>query len=254
MYDVRKFSLHPFQFEELSPTEFEQSIAFLYQLQGYQTTVCGGAGDEGVDVEARKDGELMIVQCKRYTKTNMVGSPAIQILFAATTANRANKGVIVTTSWFTKQAQQYAQNKPIELIDRGKLDRLAKHYHIGPYFVASEKLQARMTFFHTLCQRVGKRFLKGEDDFMDTLELSFKNVTFDELLWIRSFAQKNQERIKAEVNMSNFTGALLDATPKSSLKLQILSLDEVTLDSLVELINYFKASKPSNKNEMNQQG
>lgn len=240
MLDVRKFSFHPFHFEELSPTEFEKSIAFLYQLQGYQTTVCGGAGDEGVDVEARKDGELIVVQCKRYTKTNIVGSPAIQILFAATTANRANKGVIVTTSSFTKQAQQYAQNKPIELIDRGKLDRLAKHYHIGPYFILSETLQARATFFNTLCQRVGKRFTKGEDEFMDSLELAFKNVNFEELLWIRNFAQKHQERIKVEVNTSNFSGGLLDFSPKSSLKLQVLSLEDSTLDALVEFINYFK--------------
>lgn len=238
MHDVKKFSLHPFQFEDLSPTEFEKSIAFLYQLQGYHTTVCGGAGDQGVDVEARKDGELLVIQCKRFTKTNIVGSPAIQILFAATTANQANKGVIVTTSRFTKQAQQYAQNKPIELIDGSKLDRLAKYYGVGPYWGASETFQARSRFFQTFCQRVGKHAAQWEEEFIEELKLTMNNIAFDDISWIRQFTQQHRKHIAIEMKTMNFHGGLLDFSPTIQTILRILSLEDSTQEALIEFINH----------------
>ncbi len=106
----------------LSPSDFESFVGKLFEKMGYKMTLLGGSGDHGVDVELMKDGTTSYVQCKRYKDSHKVGEPEIRNFLGALDHKRANsKGYFVTTGYFTLEAELFAKDKPIELIDGGKL-------------------------------------------------------------------------------------------------------------------------------------
>lgn len=88
-------------------------------------------GDGGKDIIAYKDGEKYYVECKLWDweiENNSVGRPVVQKLVGAMVKDRVKKGFIITTSYFTPEALEYASNLPeeieIELIDGDKLIKL----------------------------------------------------------------------------------------------------------------------------------
>ncbi|MEU5366472.1 restriction endonuclease [Streptomyces sp. NPDC005925] len=110
--------------DALSPADFEQAIAALCARDGCpQVEVVGGAGDLGADVLATTpDGRRVVIQCKRYTDDNKVGSQDLQ-RFGGTcfTVHEADVAVIVTTSDFTGPATDYAEQCGIVCVGRREL-------------------------------------------------------------------------------------------------------------------------------------
>lgn len=107
--------------QKLTPTQFEEYIAELFKSLGYSARVTGGKGDGGVDVEAEKDGIMHYIQCKKFISSKVpVG--AIRDFYGAI-ADRVDggKGYFITTNIFTLDAEKFAEDKPIELIDKFKL-------------------------------------------------------------------------------------------------------------------------------------
>ena len=50
-----------------TPKEFEEYLSDLYQELGYQrANLRGRSGDEGTDILVEKDGDRLVIQCKRY--------------------------------------------------------------------------------------------------------------------------------------------------------------------------------------------
>jgi len=97
--------------------EFEDLIGEFYRRKGYQVTETLGCGpDGGIDLKLAKDGAATFVQCKRW-KGKKVGLPTVRELLGAMTAERAQYGVLVTTSSFTVEAVAFAKDHSIELID-----------------------------------------------------------------------------------------------------------------------------------------
>ena len=106
---------------ELKPWDFERYIAELFTKLGYKTTVTGGAYDRGVDVIAEKDGLKHYIQCKKYI-TSVVGVNELRDFYGAIADHLAQaKGYFITTNKFTLEAERFAGDKPIELIDSYKL-------------------------------------------------------------------------------------------------------------------------------------
>jgi Restriction endonuclease len=105
---------------DLSPGEFEVFVTNLLRKMGYKAETTRLTADGGIDVWASNDnlftGGKIIVQCKRYSENNMVGEPVLRELFGLIHAHGVNKGVLVTTSSFTRGAMKFAQGKPIELL------------------------------------------------------------------------------------------------------------------------------------------
>ncbi len=70
-------------------------------------------------------GGIAIVQAKRYRRP--VGRAPVHELYGLLVDRGASKGILVTTSRFTKGADEAARGKPIELYDeqylRGLLER-----------------------------------------------------------------------------------------------------------------------------------
>lgn len=105
----------------LTPKEFEQYIAHLFFRLGYNTTVTGGAYDGGIDVIAEKEGIKHYIQCKKFI-TRQVPVGAIRDFYGAMTDKGTQaKGFFITTNKFTLEAEKFAEDKPIELIDGSRL-------------------------------------------------------------------------------------------------------------------------------------
>lgn len=102
----------------LKPAEFEDYIASLFSKLGYKTSVVGGSHDGGIDVVAEKDGIKHYIQCKKYFNAHQVSVGNVRDFYGAIADHLANgKGYFITTSKFTLEAEQFAEDKPIELID-----------------------------------------------------------------------------------------------------------------------------------------
>jgi restriction system protein len=113
----------------LEPEGFESAVGELLRALGYgEVAHTGGGGDLCADLTcATARGELVVVQCKRYGVRRRVSSPEIQqFLGMMTIHHRAQRGLYVTTSSYTRQALALAQRHApaIELIDGERLVEL----------------------------------------------------------------------------------------------------------------------------------
>ncbi|MCC6564706.1 MAG: restriction endonuclease [Chloroflexi bacterium] len=118
---------------ELSPTEFESLITNLFHKMGLEARTTQASRDGGVDCVAWDPrpifGGKVIIQAKRYKNT--VGVSAVRDLYGTLQNEGASKGILVTTSGYGKAAYEFAQNKPLELLDGSNLlYLLAEHAEI----------------------------------------------------------------------------------------------------------------------------
>jgi len=105
----------------MNPSEFENYIADLFSRLGYKTQAVGQSHDEGIDVIAEKDGVNHYIQCKKFI-TSQVTVHDVRDFYGALADKLANgKGYFITTNKFTLEAEKFAEDKPIELIDGSKL-------------------------------------------------------------------------------------------------------------------------------------
>jgi restriction system protein len=101
--------------KEASPSFFERLVVDLLVRMGYGGNrqdagkALGKSGDGGIDGIINEDRlglDVIFIQAKRWE--GMVGRPEIQKFAGALQGQRARKGVFITTSSFTKEAQEYA--------------------------------------------------------------------------------------------------------------------------------------------------
>ena len=104
--------------------QFEELIGEAYRRQGFVVTENMGSGpDDGIDLILQKNAETTLVQCKQWRKTK-VGVSVVREMLGILTAKRASQVIIVTSGNFTTEAQRFATNKPIVLIDGNALESL----------------------------------------------------------------------------------------------------------------------------------
>ncbi|MFA4830038.1 MAG: restriction endonuclease [Thermodesulfovibrionales bacterium] len=104
--------------------EFEEFIGEAYKSQGYQVEEKGGSGaDGGIDLILRKKGEMVLVQCKHW-EAEQVGVKIVRELYGVVASEGATKGILVTTGYFTRDAELFAHGKPLLLIRGNELSRL----------------------------------------------------------------------------------------------------------------------------------
>ena len=120
--------------QRLSGEDFEKLISDLLTRMGFQTEVTQTTGDGGVDIIAVLDkaivGGRYLFQCKRFAPDNPVGASSVRDFFGAVTADRAVKGIFITTSQFTAQAQEFGRRVGIELIDSVQLQKLLIEFQL----------------------------------------------------------------------------------------------------------------------------
>lgn len=123
--------------KNMSASGFERICKRLLTEVGiHDVQVTGGAGDQGIDgtgVIKINDvvGFNVIFQCKKYKEE----VPPSHIRdFRGTMQGRADKGIIITTGRFTKEAKREAVRDgvpPIEMIDGERLISLFEKYELG---------------------------------------------------------------------------------------------------------------------------
>ena len=108
---------------DLTPGEFETLIQNLFTKMGLEARQTRASRDGGVDCVAYDTrpifGGKVVIQAKRYKNT--VGVSAVRDLFGTLQNEGASKGILVTTSGYGTASFDFAQNKPIELIDGANL-------------------------------------------------------------------------------------------------------------------------------------
>jgi Holliday junction resolvasome RuvABC ATP-dependent DNA helicase subunit len=113
---------------DLSGADFERLISSLLARMEFRAQMTKASGDGGIDIVAVLDkpiiGGKYLFQCKRYAPDNLVGAAAVRDFYGAVTADKAIKGVLITTSDFTIQATEFAERVGLELINLPKLRAL----------------------------------------------------------------------------------------------------------------------------------
>jgi restriction system protein len=97
---------------------FEQALAELFELLGYEVELIGGY-DKGADLVITKDGERTGVQAKRYSSA--VPIDAVRQLIDGMRRYECTRGLVVTNSFFTEPAVECAEVWEIDLWDRRDL-------------------------------------------------------------------------------------------------------------------------------------
>lgn len=124
----------------MTPAGFEQLVVDLLVAMGYggpqsdAGIVTGKSGDEGIDGVIKEDRlglETIYVQAKRWQGT--VGRREIQQFAGALQGQRARKGVFITNSSFSKEAEAYPASiqTTVVLIDGRQLAELLIDHNVG---------------------------------------------------------------------------------------------------------------------------
>lgn len=98
----------------LSSKEFEELIAEVIGKFGFEVELTKQTRDGGRDIIAINHhfaSVKYLVECKRYAPTNTVGISVVQRLHGVRVAEGATKGLVVTTSRFTKQAKIFMEQQ-----------------------------------------------------------------------------------------------------------------------------------------------
>ena len=122
------------------PSFFERLVVELLVKMGYGGTlkeaasIVGKSGDGGIDGIIKEDKlglDAIYIQAKRWE--SVVGRPEIQKFAGALMGQKAKKGIFITTSNFTKDANEYAKGieAKIVLIDGAKLTSLMIENDLG---------------------------------------------------------------------------------------------------------------------------
>lgn len=110
-------------FHRMTPARFEQAIAELAQKDPdvLRAMVVGQANDRGMDVHVHlTDGRRILIQCKKYSPGNNIGSDVIQTINGVyRDIHHCHQAAIVTTAGFTRAAVETNTMLPnaIRLID-----------------------------------------------------------------------------------------------------------------------------------------
>lgn len=111
--------------DQMTGSEFEEFCAELLHTKGYcDIRIIGGAGDHGIDIIAEKDEVIWGFQCKRWGLDNHIGNEVIRDTFAGKAFYHCDIAAVITTTTFTRKAEEYAKETGILLWGRDKLDRM----------------------------------------------------------------------------------------------------------------------------------
>lgn len=109
----------------MTSIQFEKFLHKYFTKQGYKCKQTKTSGDQGVDLIAEKDGLIIAIQVKHYSTS--VGNRAVQEVVAGMKYYNANRGMVITNSYFTKSAIELAKANNIILWDKKALREKIKN-------------------------------------------------------------------------------------------------------------------------------
>lgn len=123
----------------INPKFFEVLVMDLLTAMGYsgengKVEVTSQSHDGGIDGIINQDPlgtSTVYVQAKRYAEGNTVQRGEIQKFYGALAAVKADRGVFITTSRFSKGAIEFSKSQGIVLIDGIELTDFMLKYNVG---------------------------------------------------------------------------------------------------------------------------
>ena len=141
---------------DMTPVAFERLCQRLLRESGFiEVEVTGRSGDGGIDGHGiiRLGGLIsfnVLFQCKRYKSS--VGPDAVRD-FRGAMIGRADKGVVITTSNFTREARREATRDgapPVDLIDGDLLVEKLKDLQLGVKTRMVERVEIDPSWFELI--------------------------------------------------------------------------------------------------------
>jgi len=151
----------------LSWEAFEGLVAEAYQRKGFavEQSLNGGA-DGGVDLVLRKNGQTTLVQCKQW-RTSAVGAPVIRQIYGVQMHENADRTIVITSGYFTREAEAFAEGKPMELVDGQQLLEMVREVQtkLRVLTPASKQVPTCPKCGNTMVLRTAKRGTKTGNSF-----------------------------------------------------------------------------------------
>lgn len=128
------FKQNPDDLYKLSSRKFEELVASIIKDMGFDVELTSATRDGGRDIIASIrtgiSNFLTHIECKRYAPDNKVGVDIIRSVVGVHHMRNANKSIIVTTGFFTKDAQNEAKlvENSLDLKDYNDLKQMLSTY------------------------------------------------------------------------------------------------------------------------------
>ncbi|MBW2737669.1 MAG: restriction endonuclease [Deltaproteobacteria bacterium] len=112
---------NPEKLREIPDRKFEEIIASIFKNQGFDVSLTSQTRDGGYDIFAVRHSQFTgkdtyLIECKRYAEQNKVGVGIVRSLLGVVMMNQATRGIIATTSSFTKPAKEAALQNSSHLL------------------------------------------------------------------------------------------------------------------------------------------
>jgi restriction system protein len=144
----------------MSWREFETLVGEAFRRHGYAVKETGGGGkDGGIDLILRKDGRTELVQCKQW-KTQQVKVHVVREMWGLVSHHKADAVKIVCVGTFSADAENFAKDKAIELINGERLMELVRSVQTSHPISNAEPVPAPKTAANPTCPRCGAAMYK----------------------------------------------------------------------------------------------
>lgn len=105
---------------DLSWQDFERLTGEAFRAEGFRVREAEAGPDGGVDLTLYRNGELYLVQCKRW-RAHKVGVEIVRELYGVMAARGAAGGYVISSGTFTLEARRFVQGRNIILWDGQEL-------------------------------------------------------------------------------------------------------------------------------------
>jgi hypothetical protein len=128
---------NPERLFSVDPRYLEDLMASVYANLDYEVRLTKRTGDGGRDVIAlsHKDHLTLkvLIECKRHARHKKVGVTQVRALFGVIEDEGATKGLLATTSGFTRKAREFAERHVwrLQLADHADILRMIRGYAAG---------------------------------------------------------------------------------------------------------------------------
>lgn len=118
---VRRLHADPDALQRMDRRDFERLVAEIFDGLGYQVELTKRTRDGGKDVVAVKRREVdlrLLIECKRPDPGNPIRVGVVRELLGVVDDERATKGILATTSYFSPDARELFERNPWKLEPR----------------------------------------------------------------------------------------------------------------------------------------
>lgn len=117
---ILRLSEQPRSVYQLPPREFEELIAELISREGFGVQLTQATRDGGRDILATLNSQfgqhLYLVECKRYSEENPLSVRIVREFYGVISQSHAVSGMLVTSSFYTKPALQFASTIRMRMV------------------------------------------------------------------------------------------------------------------------------------------